>query len=72
VLEQRLREIFGMKTETAAEEWTTLQSEKLHDLYWSLSAGGWWTERQWDRWDKRNALGKLKIHIKFLFESVKG
>jgi hypothetical protein len=32
----------------------------------------WWTERQWDRWDKRNALEKLKIHIKFQFEAVKG
>jgi hypothetical protein len=41
-------------------------------LYWSLSTGGWGTERQWDRWDKKNALEKLKIHKKFQFEAVKG
>jgi hypothetical protein len=45
---------------------------KLHDLYWSLSGGGWRTERQWDRWDKSNALEKLKIHTKFQLEAVKG
>jgi hypothetical protein len=20
-------------------------------LYWLVNGGGWWTERQWDRWD---------------------
>jgi hypothetical protein len=28
--------------------------EKLHGLYWLENGGGWWPERQWDRWDKRN------------------
>ena len=46
--------------------------EALHDLYWPLSAGGRGTERQWDRWNKSNALQKLKINIHFQFQAVKG
>ena len=34
VLEQRLREIFVLKTEGVAGGWTELYSEGLHDLYW--------------------------------------
>jgi hypothetical protein len=26
--------------------------EKLQGLYWLVKGGGWWTERQWDRWTK--------------------
>jgi len=33
----------------------------LHYLYWLLNVGGRWTERQWDRWDKRNTREKFKI-----------
>ena len=29
--------------------WTKLHSEGLHDWYWWVNVGGWWTERQWDR-----------------------
>jgi hypothetical protein len=30
--------------------------EKLYGLYWLVSGGGWWNEREWDRWDKRNCM----------------
>jgi hypothetical protein len=30
--------------------------EKLHGLYWLVSGGEWRTEREWDRWDKRNSM----------------
>jgi hypothetical protein len=30
--------------------------EKLYGLYWLLISGGWWTERQCDRRDKRNCV----------------
>jgi hypothetical protein len=39
-----------------------LYSEELHDLYWSLNVGGRGTGKQWKRWEKINALEKLKIH----------
>ena len=71
-LNLKLREIFCTKTEGVAEGWTKLQTEKLHDLYWSLSAGGWWTERQWARWEKRKVLEKFKKNTKFQIEAVKG
>jgi len=41
VLEQGLREIFGVKKQGVAGECTKLLSEKLHGLYWSLNDGGW-------------------------------
>jgi hypothetical protein len=34
--------------------------------------GGWWrTKIHWDRWDKRNAMEKLKIHTNFHLETMK-
>jgi len=51
--------------------WTKLHSGKLHDLYWWVNNGGEWTERQWDRWDKRNKLEKLKINKKFQLETLR-
>jgi hypothetical protein len=30
--------------------------EKLHGLYWLVCSGEWWTEREWDSWDKRNCM----------------
>jgi hypothetical protein len=41
-------------------------------MYWSVNAGGRLTERQWDRWDERKALEKLKLHTSFQFETLKG
>ena len=35
------------------------------------TGGRRWTEREWDRWDKRNALGKLKMNTKFQLETLK-
>jgi hypothetical protein len=52
--------------------WTKLYSGELHDLYRWLNVGGEWTERQWDRWDKRNVLEKLKIHTKIQLENLRG
>jgi hypothetical protein len=26
--------------------------EGLYVLYWLMNGGGWWTETQWDRWNK--------------------
>jgi hypothetical protein len=55
--------------------WKTLGQmgqEKLNDLYWSLNYGGWWAKTQWGRWDRRNALEKLKIHTKLQLETQKG
>jgi hypothetical protein len=48
--------------------------EKLHGTYCLVEGGGWWREKQWDRWDKGNTL-KLKrtqhfvgnMEIKFYF-----
>ena len=34
VLQQRLREVFVVKTEGVAGGWTELYSEGLHGLYW--------------------------------------
>ena len=34
VLEQRLREVFVLKTEGVAGGWTELYSEGLYGLYW--------------------------------------
>jgi len=34
VVEQGIREIFGLKTERTAGGLTKLYSEQLHDLYW--------------------------------------
>jgi len=68
VLEQRLREMYGMKKGGVAGGWTKLRSDKVHDLYWWENAGGWWTERQWDR---RKALEILKMPTEFQFEAVK-
>jgi len=31
-------------------------SEELHDLYWAVNVGGWCTEREWGKWEKRNSL----------------
>ena len=41
-------------------------------MYCSLNDGGWLTERQWDRWEKRNELEKLEIRTKFQLETMKG
>jgi hypothetical protein len=38
--------------------------EKLLGFYWLVNGCGWWTERQWDRWDNRIALGN-KIYEKW-------
>jgi hypothetical protein len=37
-------------------------SDELHDLYWALNGGGWWTERQCEWWDKRIRQEKLKVN----------
>ena len=37
-----------------------------------MNGGGWWAERDWDRWDRRNVLVKLKIHTKFHLETMGG
>jgi len=42
-----------------------LHIEKLHDMYRSVNAVGRLTERQWDRWDERNALEKLNYTQNF-------
>ena len=42
--------------------WIKLYSGVLHVLYWWVNVGGEWTERQWDRWVKRNELQKLRKH----------
>jgi hypothetical protein len=39
--------------------------EELHGLYWLLKGGGWWTERDLDRWKKMNALGELEVQNDF-------
>jgi hypothetical protein len=39
--------------------WETVRQmgqKKLYGLYWLLISGGWWTEREWDKWDKRNGM----------------
>jgi len=72
VLGQRLRETFGLTSERVAGGWTKLHSEELHVLYCWVNVGGRWTERQWDRWDKRNGLEKLKVHTTFHFENLRG
>ena len=71
VLEQGMREIFGLMTEGIAMGWTELYRVELHDLYWWVNCGGWWTEWEWGRWDKSNALGKLKMKTKFQLETLK-
>jgi len=40
VLEQKLRELFVLKTEGLAGGRTKLHSEQLHYLYWSVNVGG--------------------------------
>jgi len=72
VLEPWLRNIFGLKTEWVAGRWTKLHSEVLYGLYWWVNIGGEWTERQWDTWDERNVLKKLKINTKFQLETLSG
>ena len=54
VLEQWLREKFVLKVDEVAGGWTELYSGKLHGLYWWVNGGGWWAERDWDRWERRN------------------
>jgi hypothetical protein len=36
-----------------------------------VNDGGWLTERQWDRWDKGNAIEKLGININFHLQTLK-
>jgi hypothetical protein len=71
VLEHGQKEIFGLKTKAVAGGWTKLHTGELHEWYWLVNAGGWWTDNQWDRWDKRNALEKLQIHTKFQLEALR-
>jgi hypothetical protein len=52
------RLLAGRGTNICHEVWSlsTVIPQKLHDLYWWLDGGGWWTERQWDRRDRRNCM----------------
>jgi hypothetical protein len=72
VLEQGLRAIFILRKEGIAGGRKKLHIDELHCLYCSLNSGGRRTEIVWDRWDKRNALEKLKIRTIFQFETLKG
>jgi hypothetical protein len=47
VLEQGLREIFGLKTKAVAVGLTILHVVELHDWYWLVNTGGWGTDKQW-------------------------
>ena len=49
-----------------------IAQREADDTYWSVNAVGRLTERQWDSWDKRNELEKLKLHTTFQFETLKG
>jgi hypothetical protein len=72
VLHKRQRKLFGLKTEGIAGGKTKSHSGELQVLYWWVNVGGEWTERQWDRWDKRSELEKLKKHSKFQLETLIG
>ena len=60
------------KASRSSGGWTKLHSEELHGLCWAVNGGGWWTERECGRWDKRNWLEKLKTQTKFQLETLKG
>ena len=44
------------------------------DTWFVLVTEWWWVVnwKQWESWDKRNALEKLEIHKKFQFETLRG